>query len=117
MELNIFTCECLLDHLIMMRNESEKKIVTKIFSITDRCNIKCITRLHSENNIFFFCLRCLNILRPFMQESVLCIKRSRSGLFNYTCLDFPDSGFEYNCRNCDWLLTVNFKKYLIKVKK
>ena len=52
-----------------------------------------------------------------MQESVLCLKRSRSGLFNYTCLDFPDSGFEYNCRNCDWLLTVNFKKYLIKVKK
>ena len=31
MELNIFTCVCLLDHLIMMRNESEKKIVTKIF--------------------------------------------------------------------------------------
>ena len=83
MELNIFTCECLLDHLIMMRNESEKKIVTKIFSITDRCNIKCITRLHSENNIYIFCLRCLNILRPFMQESVLCLKRSRSGLFNY----------------------------------
>ena len=54
MELNIFTCECLLDHLIMMRNESEKKIVTKIFFITDRCNIKCITRLHSVNNIFFF---------------------------------------------------------------
>ena len=54
MELNIFTCECLLDHLIMMRNESEKKIVTKIFSITDRCNIKCITRLNSLNNIFFF---------------------------------------------------------------
>ena len=54
MELDIFTCECLLDHLIIMRNESEKEIVTKIFSITDRCNIKCITRLHSENNIFFF---------------------------------------------------------------
>ena len=53
MELNIFTCECLLDHLRMMRNESEKKIVTKIFFITDGCNIKCITRLHSVNNIFF----------------------------------------------------------------
>ena len=52
-----------------------------------------------------------------MQESVLCLKRSESGLSNYTCLDLPDSGFEYNCRNCDWLLTVNFKKYLIKVKK
>ena len=53
MELDIFTCECLLDHLIIMRNESEKEIVTKIFSITDRCNIKCITRLNSLNNIFF----------------------------------------------------------------
>ena len=54
MELDIFTCECLLDHLIIVRNESEKEIVTKIFSITDRCNIKCITRLNSLNNIFFF---------------------------------------------------------------
>ena len=52
MELDIFTCKCLLDHLIIMRNESEKEIVTTIFSITDRCNIKCITRLNSLNSFF-----------------------------------------------------------------
>ena len=114
MELGIFTCECMLDHLIMMRNESLNKIVTKIFSITGRSNIKCITRLHSANNIFFFCLRCLNIIRPFLHESVLCEKRY--GFGNYTCLELHNTGFENNCRNCDSLLKFDLEKYLIKVK-
>ena len=60
MELDIFTCVCLFDHLIMMKDESKEEIISKIFSIINRPNTTCIT--FYVNKIFCFCSRCMDIL-------------------------------------------------------
>ena len=83
MELDIFTCECLLDRLIMMRNETKEEIISKTFSIANRPDITCITLY--INKILFFCYRCIGILEVE--------------------------------KNCARILTINFEKYLIKIKK
>ena len=114
MKLIIYTCECLLDHLVRMtEDEIEKYIMNHVmFSLSDRW----LMYIHSQNNVLFFCLRCLNIVRPFVQERIFCVKRS--GLFDDTCLELVElSGINNTCQNCLQLLTTTFKKYLIKVKK
>ena len=77
MKLIIFTCECLLDHLVRMtEDEIEKYIINhEMFSLSNRW----LMYIHSQNNVLFFCLRCLIILRPFVCERIFCMKRS--GLF------------------------------------
>ena len=114
MKLIIFTCECLLDHLIKLsEDEIEKYIMNHvIFSLSD----KWLMYIHSQNNVFFFCIRCLNIVRPFVHERVFCIKRS--GLFDDTCLDLADfSGISDCCQNCLQIITISLKKCLVKLKK
>ena len=114
MKLIIYTCECLLDHLIKMtEDEIEKYIMNHvIFSLSNRW----LMYIYSQNNVLFFCLRCLNIVRPFVHERVFCIKRS--GLFDDICLDLADfSGINNCCENCLQLLTTSLKKYPVKLKK
>ena len=114
MKLIIFTCECLLDHLIKLsEDEIEKYIMNHvIFSLSD----KWLMYIHSQNNVLFFCIRCLNIVRPFVHERVFCIKRS--GLFDDTCLDLADfSGISNCCENCLQIITISLKKCLVKLKK
>ena len=114
MKLIIYTCECLLDHLIRMtEDEIEKYIVNHVmFSLSDRW----LMYIHSQGDILFFCLRCLNITRPFIMERIFCIKRS--GFFDDTCLDFIEfSGLNNTCQNCLETLTIKLKNYLVKVKK
>ena len=114
MKLIIFTCESLLDHLIKLsEDEIEKYIMNHvIFSLSD----KWLMYIHSQNNVLFFCIRCLNIVRPFVHERVFCIKRS--GLFDDTCLDLADfSGISNCCQNCLQIITISLKKCLVKLKK
>ena len=114
MKLMIYSCDCLLDHLIKLtEDEIEKYIMNHvIFSLSDRW----LMYIHMQDNVLFFCLRCLNIVRPFVHESVFCIKRS--GLFDDTCLDLADfSGINNCCQNCLQILTISLKKYLVKLKK
>ena len=114
MKLIIFTCGCLLDHLIKLsEDEIEKYIMNHvIFSLSD----KWLMYIHSQNNVLFFCIRCLNIVRPFVHERVFCIKRS--GLFDDTCLDLADfSGISNCCENCLQIITISLKKCLVKLKK
>ena len=86
MKLIIFSCECLLDHLIKLTEaEIEKYIMNHvIFALSDRW----LMYIHSQNNVLFFCLRCLNFIRSFVHERVFCIKRS--DLFDDICLDLVD---------------------------
>ena len=114
MKLIIFTCECLLDHLVRMKeDEIEKYIINHVmFSLYD----SWVMYIHSQNTVLFFCLKCLIIVRPIVNETIFCTKRS--GLFDDTCLDFVDfSGINNTCQNCLQLLIIKLKKYLIKVKK
>ena len=115
MKLIIFTCECLLDHLIRMsEDEIEKYIMNHVmFSFSDRW----LMYIHSGNKMLFFCLICVIILRPFMCETICCLKRN--GFWDDTCLDFiiDFGGITSSCQNCLQILTISLKKYLIKVKK
>ena len=97
----------------MNEDEIEKYIINhEMFSLSDRW----LMYIHSQNNILFFRLRCLIILRPFICERIFCIKRS--GFFDDTCLDLVDfNGINNTCQNCLQILTISLKKYLIKVKK
>ena len=56
MKFNVFTCDCLLNHFIMTKNESQKEIADKYFSIEEgwKYNIKLVEMLHFYNNFFFF---------------------------------------------------------------
>ena len=114
MKLIIFTCECLLDHLVKMNEDEIEKYVYNhvMFSLSD----SWLMYIHSQNTLLFFCLRCLNIVRPFVNKTIYCVKRS--GLFDDTCLDLVElSGINNTCQNCLQLLIIKFKKHLIKVKK
>ena len=114
MKLIIYTCECLLDHLVRMtEDEIEKYIMNHVmFSLSDRW----LMYIHLHDKILFFCLRCLNIMRPFIMERIYCIKRS--GFFDDTCLDLIElSGLNNTCQNCLEILAIKFKKFLVKVKK
>ena len=110
----IFSCDCLLDHLIRMTNDEIEKYIMNhlIFSLSDRW----LMFICSGNNILFFCIRAVHIIRPFINERVFCYKRSV--FFDDTCLEFIDfSGVNNCCQNCLQILNVNIKKNLCKVKK
>lgn len=114
MKLNIYTCNCLLDHLIKMSEEEIEKYIMNhvIFSLSDRW----MMYIHTGPDILFFCLRTICFVRVFINERVFCIKRS--GLFDDTCLDLVDfTGINNCCQNCLTSLVDSFKKYLLKVKK
>ena len=59
MVLDIFSCVCVFDYLILMKDETKEEIIRRIFSIEDRPNTTCIT--FYRNEIFCFCSRCLDI--------------------------------------------------------
>ena len=105
----IFSCDCLLDHLIRMTNDEIEKYIMNhvIFSLTDRW----LMFICSGNNVLFFCLRAVHIIKPFINERVFCYKRS--GFLEL--IDF--SGVNNCCQNCLQILTANLKKNLCKVKK
>ena len=65
----IFSCDCLLDHLIRMTNDEIEKYIMNhvIFSLSDRW----LMFICSGNNILFFCIRAVHIIRPFINERVL----------------------------------------------
>lgn len=110
----IYSCECLLEHLIKMTADEIVNYIMnhEIFSLSDRW----LMFIKSGNNIIFFCLSSLNIIRPFVNERVFCLKRS--GLFDDTCLELVDfSGINNCCQNCLQIITANLKKNLFNVKK
>ena len=114
MKLIIYTCECLLDHLIRItEDEIEKYIMNHVmFSLSDRW----LMYIHLHDKILFFCLRCLNIMRPFIMERIYCIKRS--GFFDDTCLDLIElSRLNNTCQNYLEIIAIKLKKFLVKVKK
>ena len=114
MKLIIFSCDCLLDHLIRMtEDEIEKYIMNHVmFSLSDRW----LMFIQSGNNILFFCLRAFHIIKPFINERVFCYKRSV--FFDDTCLELVDfSGINNCCQNCLQIITANLKKNLFNVKK
>ena len=96
----------------MTNDEIEKYIMNHVlFSLTDRW----LMFIQSGNNILFFCLRTVQIIRPF-NERVFCYKRS--GFFDDTCLEFIDfSGVNNCCQNCLQILTSSLKKNLVRVEK
>ena len=102
---HVFTCDCFVDCLIMMRNESKLfKIIEKILSIRERFNIGFITIFCFESNFFCFCFECLKIFVS-------------SGILNdYKCFDFSRKNL-INCKSENFLVFDNLKKYLIKFKK
>lgn len=113
-QLNIHTCECLLDHLVRLPyDEIEKYIINYvIFSLAD----KWLMFIHNDSEILFFCLDCLFIVRKFTYETIFCLKRS--DVFDDTCLDFIDyAGINNCCQNCLLCLCASLKKYLIRVLK
>ena len=114
MKWNIYTCDCLLDHLIRMSEEEIEKYIMNhvIFSLSD----KWLMYVHNDPDVLFFCLRALCIVRVFINERVFCMKRS--GFFDDTCLDLADfSGINNCCENCLFCLVNSLKKYLLGVKK
>ena len=72
-QLNIHTCECLLDHLVRLPyDEIEKYIINYvIFSLAD----KWLMFIHNDSEILFFCLDCLFIVRKFTYETIFSALR------------------------------------------
>ena len=110
-----FTCECMLDHLIKM---SENEILNylssqEIFSLSDS---GWLILIQEGNNILFFCIRFLNIIKPFINERIFCLRRSP--LLDDTCLEFMQFiGVNNSCQNCLEIITINLKRNLILIKK
>ena len=112
--LDIYTCECLLEHLVRLPYEEIEKYIMNyvIFSLAD----KWLMFIHNDCEMLFFCLDSLCIVRKFTRETIFCIKRS--GLFDDTCLDLADfTGINNCCQNCLLILNNSLKKYLVKVLK
>ena len=65
----------MLDHLIRMtENEILNYLMSQeIFSLSDSGWLMLI---QAGNNLLFFCIRFLNIIRPFVNERVFSLKRS-----------------------------------------
>ena len=113
--MEFFTCECMLDKLIKMTRE---EIMTYIFSqeIFSLSDCGWLIVILQKNNILVFCIRLLNILRPFINERIFCLKRS--GIFDDTCLEYMQfSGVNNCCVNCLELVTEKLKENLILIKK
>ena len=114
MKLIIYACECLLDHLIKMDEEEIIKYIMNhvIYSLTDRW----LLFINVNNDFLFFCLRFVEMMRPFLSERIFCLKRS--DLSNESCRDFIDfCGLNNVCQNCLQVIYINLKKYLVNVKK
>ena len=112
----IFTCECMLDHLIRMtENEILNYLMSQeIFSLSDS---GWLILIQEENNLLFFCIRFLNIIKPFVNERIFCLKRS-SSFWDDTCLEYMQfSGVNNCCQNCLEIITVNLKRNLIMIRK
>ena len=73
--MEFFTCECMLDKLIeMTRDEIVNYIFSQeIFSLSD---FGWLIVIKEGNNFLFFCIRFLNIIKPFVSERIFCLKRS-----------------------------------------
>ena len=112
----IFTCECMLDHLIKMtENEILNYLMSQeIFSLSDS---GWLILIQEENNLLFFCIRFLNIIKPFVNERIFCLKRS-SSFWDDTCLEYMQFSCVNNCcQNCLEIITVNLKRNLIMIRK
>ena len=113
--MEFFTCECMLDKLIeMTQNEIAKYIFSQeIFSLSDS---GWLILIQEGNNILFFCIRFLNIIKPFVSERIFCLRRS--AILADTCLEFMQfSGVNNCCQNCLEIITAKLKKNLILIKK
>ena len=113
--MEFFTCECMLDHLIKMtQNEILNYVFSQeIFSLSDS---GWLILIQEGNNILFFCIRFLNIIKPFVSERIFCLRRS--AILDDTCLEFMQfSGVNNCCQNCLEIITANLKKNLILIKK
>ena len=112
----IFTCECMLDHLIRMtENEILNYIASQeIFSLSDN---GWLTLIQAGNNLLFFCIKSLNIIKPFVNKRVSCLLKF-STIRDDTCLEYMQfSGVNNCCRNCLEIITINLKRNLILIKK
>ena len=113
--MEFFTCECMLDKLIeMTRDEIVAYIFSQeIFSLSDS---GWLILIQEGNNILFFCIRFLNIIKPFVSERIFCLRRS--AILADTCLEFMQfSGVNNCCQNCLEIITAKLKKNLILIKK
>ena len=113
--MEFFTCECMLDKLIeMTQNEIAEYIFSQeIFSLSDS---GWLILIQEGNNLLFFCIRFLNIIKPFVNERIFCLRRS--AILDDTCLEFMQfSGVNNCCQNCLEIITANLKKNLILIKK
>ena len=112
--INIFTCECLLEHLVYMSYKQIDECIMNyvIFSLTG----KWLMFIYDDEDIYFFCMEAIHIVRVFTHEQVFCLKRS--GFFDNTCLDLCDfTGVNNCCENCLSILFDSLKRYLIKLRK
>ena len=106
----------MLDHLIRMtENEILNYLMSQeIFSLSDS---GWLILIQEENNLLFFCIRFLNIIKPFVNERIFCLKRS-SSFWDDTCLEYMQfSGVNNCCQNCLEIITVNLKRNLIMIRK
>ena len=112
----IFTCECMLDHLIRMTENEILNYITsqEIFSLSDS---GWLILIQAGNNLLFFCIKSLNIIKPFVNERVSCLIRF-STIWDDTCLEHMQfSGVNNCCQNCLEIITNNLKKNLILITK
>ena len=113
--MTFFTCECMLDHLIKMTPDEILSYISsqEIFSLSDSRWLIVIQR---GNDLLFFCIRFLNVMKPFLNEIIFCFRRS--GILDDTCLEFMQfSGVNNCCQNCLEIITTNLKRNLILIKK
>ena len=110
-----FTCECMLDHLIKMTEDEILNYLSsqEIFSLSES---GWLILIQERNNLLFFCIRFLNIIRPFVNERIFCLRRS--SIWDDTCLEFMQfSGVNNCCQNCLEIITNNLRRNLIVIKK
>ena len=110
-----FTCECMLDHLIKMTEDEILNYLSsqEIFSLSES---GWLILIQERNNLLFFCIRFLNIIRPLVNERIFCLRRS--SIWDDTCLEFMQfSGVNNCCQNCLEIITNNLRRNLIVIKK
>ena len=113
--MEFFTCECMLEKLLTMTKDQIVNYINsqEIFSLSDSGWLILIIQ---KNNILFFCIRFLNILKPFINKRIFCLKWSR--ICDETCLEYMQfSGVNNCCVNCLELVTDKLKENLILIKK
>ena len=105
----------MLDHLIRM---TENEILyylssQEIFSLSDS---GWLILIQYGNDLLFFCIRILNVIRRFVNERIFCLKRS--SIWDDTCLEYMQfSGVNNCCQNFLEIITINLKRNLIFIKK